>query len=100
MGISLQWSRPSGELMTFDGLSPQVHHGSGERSKLVRDRPRPVPWNAGFAIAIILFGGGKVVPYRWSVDDVLIFYLPGFVDGSDGAQLGGQEKKEKAEYCP
>ena len=99
MGISLQWSRPSGELMALDHLSSQVHHGSGQRSKLVRDRPRPVPWNAGFAIAIILFGGGKVVPYRWSVDDVLIFYLPGFVDGSDGAQLGGQEKKEKAEYC-
>ena len=88
--------------MALDHLSPQVHHGSGQRGKLVRDRPRPVPWNAGFSIAIILFGRGKVVPYRWTVevDDVLIFYLPGFVDGSDGAQLGGQEKKEKAEYCP
>ena len=48
--------------MALDHLSPQVHHGSGQRSKLVRDRPRPVPWNAGFAIAIIVFGRGKVVP--------------------------------------
>ena len=85
--------------MALDDLSPQVHHGSGQRGKLVRDRPRPVPWNAGFAIAIIPLGRGKAILRRWTVDNVLIFYLPGFVDGSDGAQLSGQEKKEKAEYC-
>ena len=62
-GISLQWSKPSGELMALDHLSSQVHHRSGQRGKLVRDRPRPVPWNAGFAIAINLFGGGRVIPY-------------------------------------
>ena len=62
-GTSHQWSRPSGELMALDGLNPQVHHGSGQCCKLVRDRPRPVPWNAGLAIAMILFGGGKDVPY-------------------------------------
>ena len=60
--------------MALDHLSPQVHHGSGQRGKLVRDRPRPVPWNAGFAMAIILFGRGKAVPYRWTVWTVWMMF--------------------------
>ena len=97
-GLQLTIARPSGELMALDHLSPQVHHRSSQCGKLVRDRPRPVPWNAGFAIAKNLFKKEKL-SQRSPLDDVLIFFLQGFVDGSDGAELGGQEKKEKAEYC-
>ena len=64
-----------------------------------------------FGIGLVQFLGMQVsqlleffleeekLSHRSPLDDVLIFYLPGFVDGSDGAELGGQEKKEKAEYC-